>query len=125
MFYLGRRSHTDTMTHSYLGMSSACAASAAESAVKRKKDNVIEISRNYHLFPIAFETSGPINQIGMDFISALGHRISSTTDDPRETFCLFQRLSVAIQHFNADVYRPLSAILMLKCDATRRDTFSS
>ena len=41
------------------------------------------------------------NQVGTDFISGLGHRISSNTDDPRETYFLFQRLSVAIQRFNA------------------------
>ena len=34
-------------------------------------------------------------------ISALGHRISPNADDPRETYFLFQRLSVAIQRFNA------------------------
>jgi hypothetical protein len=34
-------------------------------------------------------------------LSELGHRISSVTEDPRETSFIFQRLSVAVQRFNA------------------------
>jgi len=44
---------------------------------------------------------GPINQVGQDFISEVGRRMSSSTDDPRETSFQFQRLSVAVQRFNA------------------------
>jgi hypothetical protein len=77
-------------------MSSACAASAAATVAKRKEQKYIEISCNHHFFPIAFKTFDPIDHIGTDFISALGYRISINTDDPRETFFLFQRLSVVI-----------------------------
>ena len=92
---------TDTVAPSYLRITSACAASAAEAAAERKEKKYYEIACNYHFFPITFDTFGPVNQVGTDFISALGHRISSNTDDPRETFSLFQRLSDAIQRFNA------------------------
>jgi len=51
-------------------MSSACAASAAETVAK-DKEKYIEIVCNHHFFPIAFETFGGINQVGADFISAL------------------------------------------------------
>jgi len=90
------------MGPSYVGLSPACAASAAESGAKRKEEKYIEISRNYHFFPIAFEAFGPIYQIGKDFISAMGHQIPSNTDDPRETFVVILRHYVAIQHFNTD-----------------------
>ena len=89
---------TNTVAASYLARSSVCAASAAAT---RKEDKYIEISRVHLFFPIAFEIMGPINQVGQDFISELGRRISSSTDDPRETSFLFQRLSVALQRFNA------------------------
>lgn len=92
---------TNTVAASYLAMSSVCAASAAEAAATRKEDKYIEISRVHLFFPLAFETMGPINLVGQDFISELGRRISSSTDDPRETSFLFQRLSVALQRFNA------------------------
>ena len=56
----------------------------------------------HHLFaPIAIETFGPICEEGQRFIREIGKRISSVTSDPRETAFLFQRLSIAIQRFNA------------------------
>ena len=54
-----------------------------------------------NFFPLAFETFGPINQVGSDFLSALGHRLSLISDDPRESSFLFQRLSICIQRFNS------------------------
>ena len=92
---------TNTVAASYLAMSSVCTASAAEAAATRKEDKYIELSRVHLFFPLAFEIMGPINQVGQDFISELGRRISSSTDDPRETSFLFQRLSIALQRFNA------------------------
>jgi hypothetical protein len=91
----------NTVAASYLAMSSVCAASAAEAAATRKDSKYDEISRVHLFYPIALEIMGPINQVGQDFISDLGRRISSSTDDPRETSFLFQRLSVAVQRFNA------------------------
>jgi len=92
---------TDTVAASYLSATSACAGSAAEAAAKRKEDKYAKISSNYHFFLLAFETFGPINQVGSDFFCALGQRLSLITDDPRETSFLFQRLSVSIQRFNS------------------------
>jgi len=57
---------TDTVAPFYLSMSSACAVSAAEA-----EEKYIEIACYHHFFPFAFETFGPINQVGEDFISAL------------------------------------------------------
>jgi len=58
------------------------------------------IRTSSRLFPIAFDqTFGPINLVGTGFVSALGHRISPITDDPRKTFFFFQRVYVAIQWF--------------------------
>ena len=37
----------------------------------------------------------------MAFVAELVRRLSESTDDPRETAFLFQRLSVAVQRFNA------------------------
>ena len=59
--------------------------------------NFIKLS----LFPLAFETFGPINQAGRDFLSPLGHRLPLVSDDPRESSFLFQRLYVSFQRFNS------------------------
>jgi len=74
---------------SYLGILSACAASAAEAAAKRKEDKYTENTCYYHFFPIAFETFDPINQVGTDFISDLGHHFSSITVDQFESNLTF------------------------------------
>jgi len=68
---------TDTVAASYLSATSACAGSAAEAAAKRKEDKYVEISSNYHFFPLAFETFGPIIQVGSDFVCASGQRLPS------------------------------------------------
>jgi hypothetical protein len=68
---------------------------------KRKEEKYTGIACIYNIFTTAFDTFGPINQVGADFISALDHRISSNTDDPRVKFFHLQRFSVAIQRFNA------------------------
>ena len=84
-----------------MAISSVCAAAAAEAAALRKVKKYTDLAR-YHLFyPLAFETMGPINTAGLDFIRDLGRRISRITDEPRETAYLFQRISVAIQRFNS------------------------
>jgi len=117
---------TDTVAPSYLSISSACAASAAKAAAKRKEENYFEISCNHHhFFPIAFETFGPINQVGVDFISALGHRISTHTDDPRESFFLFNAFPILSSALMPSVSPIRSAISRWKCDVTSRDKHSS
>jgi len=51
--------------------------------------------------PIAVENLGEFSSSSSDFISTLGHKISSVSGEERETSFLFQRLSVALQRFNA------------------------
>jgi hypothetical protein len=41
----------------------------------------------------------------LSFLRELGRRLSLATDDPRETAFLFQRLSVALQQYNAVCFR--------------------
>jgi hypothetical protein len=91
---------THTVADSFVGISAACAGAAAEAAANRKEAKYIDISRSHLFFPVAFETMGPINQTGSDFLSLLGRRLATDTDDLRESFFLFRRLSIAIQRYN-------------------------
>ena len=52
-------------------------------------------------FNIAFENLGPLNGSGLDFLSEVGRRLSASSQDPRKTSFLFQRLSVLIQRYNS------------------------
>ena len=56
---------------------------------------------DYLFQPIAFENLGPLNLSGLDFLSEVGRRLSASSQDPRETSFLFQRLSVLIQRYNS------------------------
>jgi len=51
--------------------------------------------------PIGVENLGAFSSSSSDFISALGHKISIVSGEERESSFLFQRLSVALQRFNA------------------------
>jgi len=45
--------------------------------------------------------SGAIAPCSLDFLTEVGRRLSAAIDDARETAFLFQRISVALQRFNA------------------------
>jgi len=92
---------TDTLAESYLASTSTVAGGAAEGAASRKEAKYQALASTHNFIPLAFETLGPINSKGMSFFSELGHRLTACTGDKRETAFLFQRVSVAIQRFNA------------------------
>ena len=72
----------------------------------RKNDKYDHLLANHHNFvPLAFETLGPINNSGLDFIKDLGKRLTLSSGDIRETSYLFQRMSTTIQRFNAVAFR--------------------
>ena len=50
---------------------------------------------------IALEILDPINESAVQFLNDLGYRITSVSTDDKEARFLFQRLSVALQRFNA------------------------
>ena len=70
---------------------------------------------------IAMETVGPINESARAFLNDLGRRISVLSGDNREHLFLFQRISVAIQCFNA-VLRCCTTVFPLR---TTRTSFST
>lgn len=92
---------TDTLAPSNLNLSVLSAGEAAENAASKKIAKYSSLSDHYKFVPVAFETLGPPCQEGTDFIKSIGSRLRATTGDIRETSFLWQRLSVAIQRFNA------------------------
>ena len=92
---------TDTLATSYLSATASSAGSAAELAATRKEAKYSLLSSDYHFIPLALETLGPVGSKATTFLRQLGRRMSTASEDPRETTFLFQRLSIAIQRFNA------------------------
>ena len=92
---------TDTLASSYIDISSVSAGGAAELAADRKTSKYSNLSAGYTFLPLAFETLGPLNKDGEEFLSTLGKRLSAITGDKRESCYLRQRLSICIQRFNS------------------------
>ena len=89
----------DTLATSYLSASSTGGGSPAEAAADRKTAKYSALSS--HIFiPVAIETLGPINEVDEAFLAQVGKLLPTKSDDPREPFFLFKRISVIIQRFN-------------------------
>jgi len=56
---------------------------------------------SYVFQPIALETSGQISESAVQFLNDLGRKITSVSAEVTEAQFLFQRLSIALQRFNA------------------------
>ena len=95
----------DTLAASYVGSTSIEAGSAAEGAASKKMSKYLDLSHSYEFFPVAFETLGPLNSVGSDFISDIGKAMSRASGDPREASFLRQRLSIALQKHNAICFK--------------------
>ena len=93
------------MAMSYLPVTSQTAGAAAEKAADRKHAKYSLLTATHHFVPLAFETMGPINKDGLDFLSALGLNLRTSTGDVRETTFLFQRLALTVQRFNAVAFK--------------------
>ena len=95
----------DTLAKSYLYTSFTDVGSAAKAAAKRKTSKYSALSSCHIFIPVAVETLGPINEAGDSFLAQVGKLLSSKSDDPRETFFLFQRISIIIKRFNEIAFR--------------------
>ena len=70
-------------------------------AASCKEAKYATLRTHYDFQPIAVETLGPINESATCFLHDLGRRISLVSGEDREPQFLSQRISVAIQRFNA------------------------
>jgi len=86
---------------SYIDLAMQGPGCVAEMAASRKEAKYATLQTHYDFQPIAVETLGPINKSATSFLYDLGRRISLVSGEDREPQFLFQRISVAIQRFNA------------------------
>jgi hypothetical protein len=93
------QSPTLSLTLSYLAATSITTGAAAEAAAERKTSKYAALMPHHLFGPIAIETFGTICAEGQSVIRDIGKRISAATSYPRETACLFQRISTAIQRY--------------------------
>jgi hypothetical protein len=91
---------SDTFAASHIDETSLLSGSAAEKAATNKINKYIDLTPHYIFIPLAMETMGPICSAGLEFLTALGKKMSITTGDRRETAFLLQRISIIIQRCN-------------------------
>ena len=89
------------LADSYVAAAARKAGSAAEAAATRKTAKYSNIQAHDIFQPVAVESLGPINASGRVFLSKLGRKLADQSGDDREVSCLFQRLSILIQRYNA------------------------
>ena len=73
----------------------------AEMAAERKLAKYSNLASNFIVQPIAVENLGAFSLSTLDFLSDLGHKLSSFSGEERASSFLFQRLSVSLQRFNS------------------------
>jgi len=89
------------LVDSYVAAAARKAGSAAEEAATRKTAKYSNIQAHHIFQPVDVESLGPINALGRVFLSKLGRKFADQLGDDREISCLFQRLSILIQWYNA------------------------
>ena len=108
-----------TTADSYIDLAVQGPGCVAETAASHKEAKYATLRTHYDFQPIAVETLGAINESATGFLHDLGRRISLVSGEDREPQFLFQRISVAIQRFNAVllhdgffVFRPSGLVLL-------------
>ena len=91
----------NTVSASYLPITSQSSGSAAELAVMHKKNKYRALVDNFIFIAFAVETFGPWCREALDLVSEIGKQLRVLTCDPRATEFLRQRISIAIQIGNA------------------------
>ena len=89
-----------TLAPSNLDHSLRSPGGAASEAEGRKRSKYEDLSRDYLLTPLGFETVGHWGKSAVAFVDKLGRELGRVTGEPRSTSYLRQRLSVAIQRGN-------------------------
>ena len=95
----------DTYAESHISNTAREAGAAANraSASKTAKYGALSVS---HIFvPVAIETAGTWGQLAIQLVQEIGKRITTVTENTRETMFVFHRLSIALQKKNAIAFQ--------------------
>ena len=92
-----------TLANSYVEPAARKAGASAEQAAVRNINKYSVMSQSYLFQPIAVENTGVLNSSAVDFLNALGRRISSSIGEERECLFFFNAflLPTTMQRFNA------------------------
>jgi len=91
----------DTYAESHIGSTSTKPGAAAQKTAQNKIDKYSKLASTHIFYPFAIQTAGTWHQMATELTQEIGNRITTITEDTRETTFLFQRLSMALQRGNA------------------------
>jgi len=91
----------DTYAESHIGSTANKPGAAAHKTAQNKIDKYSKLASTHICYPFAIETAGTWHEMAIDLTQKIGRRITTNTEDTRETTFLFQRFSMALQRGNA------------------------
>ena len=91
----------DTYAESHIGNTATKPGAAAQKTAQNKIDKYSKLASTYIFYPFAIETAGTWHEMAIELTQEIGRRITTITEDTRETTFLFKRLSMALQRGNA------------------------
>ena len=91
----------DTYAEFHIGSTATKPGTAAKKTAQNKIDKYYKLDSTHIFYPFAIETAGTWHEMAIQLTQEIGRRITTITEDTRETTFLFQRLSMALQRGNA------------------------
>ena len=92
---------SSTLAQSYVDRAATGVGTVAEMAAERKLATYSNLASIFSFQPIAVENLGAFSMSTLEFLSDLGHKLSSFSGEERASSFLFQRLPVSLQRFNS------------------------
>jgi len=91
----------DTFAEFHIGSTATKPGAAAQKTAQNKIDEYSKLASTHIFYPFVIETAGTWHEMAIELAQEIGSRITTITEDTRETTFLFQRLSMALQRGNA------------------------
>jgi len=90
----------DTHAESHIGSTATKPGAAAHKTAQIKIDKYSKLASTHIFYPFVIQTAGMRHEMAIELTQEIGRRITTITEDTRETTFLFQRLSMALQRGN-------------------------
>jgi len=88
--------HHDNPSICHIGSTATKPDAAAHKTPQNKIDKYSELASTHIFYPFATETAGTWHEMATELTQEIGRRITTITEDTRETTFLFQRFSMAL-----------------------------
>ena len=90
----------DTYVASHTGSTATKPGAAAHKTAQNKIDKSSKLANTHTFYLFAIETAGTWHEMATGLTQETGRRITTITEDTRETTFLFQHLTMALQRGN-------------------------